>query len=97
MVPADVARVLLAVLLVFAQSHLVAVYAVAFGLSAAGVLFNPAAASVLPALVEDEELVAANVREFDVVSGDLVGVYTVDQLDDGSWGVHSVQRAATCK
>jgi MFS family permease len=60
MVAADVARVLLAVLLVFAQSHLVAVYAVAFGLSAAGVFFNPAAASVLPAVVEDEELVAAN-------------------------------------
>ena len=37
------------------------------------------------------------VREFDVVSGDLVGVYTVDQLDDSSWGVHSVQRAAACK
>lgn len=36
-------------------------------------------------------------REFDVVSGDLVGVYTIDQLDGGSWGVHSAQRAAACK
>jgi hypothetical protein len=36
------------------------VYAVAFGLAAGSVVFNPAAASVLPSVVADEELVAAN-------------------------------------
>lgn len=32
----------------------------AFGLAAGGVVFNPAASSVLPSIVADEELVAAN-------------------------------------
>lgn len=36
-------------------------------------------------------------REFDRVTGALAGVYTLDQLDDGSWGVHSAQRPAPCK
>jgi predicted MFS family arabinose efflux permease len=36
------------------------VYAVAFGLAAGGVFFNPAASSVLPSIVDEEELVAAN-------------------------------------
>ena len=36
------------------------VYALAFGLSAGSVFFNPAAGSLLPTLVDDEELVAAN-------------------------------------
>jgi hypothetical protein len=39
---------------------LVAVYAVAFGLAAGGVFFNPAASSVLPSIVADDQLVAAN-------------------------------------
>lgn len=60
MVTADLARVVLAVLLIPAQHHLAAVYAIAFGLSAAGVFFNPAASSTVPALVDEEELVAAN-------------------------------------
>ena len=36
------------------------VYAIAFGLATGAVLFNPAANASLPALVEDNELVAAN-------------------------------------
>jgi MFS family permease len=36
------------------------VYAVAFGLAAGGVVFNPAANSVLPSIVDEDELVAAN-------------------------------------
>jgi hypothetical protein len=38
----------------------VTVYAVALGLSAGAVFFNPAAQSVLPAIVRERELVAAN-------------------------------------
>ena len=60
MVAADLWRMGLAGLLPLVDHHLVAVYAVAFGLAAGGVLFNPAAAAVLPALVDEEELVAAN-------------------------------------
>jgi hypothetical protein len=37
-----------------------AVYLVAFGLSAGAVFFNPASAAVLPAIVSENELVAAN-------------------------------------
>lgn len=60
MVAADVARVAFAGVLVVWHDNVAIVYAVAFGLSAGAVFFNPAAQSLLPTLVEDEELVAAN-------------------------------------
>jgi len=44
----------------FASGSVTAVYAIAFGMSIGAVLFNPAANSALPALVEDRELIAAN-------------------------------------
>jgi MFS family permease len=50
----------LATALPLVDHQLVAVYAVAFGLAAGGVFFNPAASSVLPGIVDEEELVAAN-------------------------------------
>lgn len=60
MVAADLARVVLALLLVVAHKQLWAVYVIAAAMSVAAVFFNPAAASVLPAVVDDDELVAAN-------------------------------------
>lgn len=60
MVSSDVARMVLAAVLVVWHEELWVVYAVAFGLSAGAVFFNPAAGSLLPALVDDDELVAAN-------------------------------------
>lgn len=60
MVAADVWRAVLAGVLPLAGHRLAAVYAVAFGLSAGAVFFNPAAASVLPSLVGEQQLVAAN-------------------------------------
>src|SRR3712207_5492639 len=60
MVASDVVRAVLAACLVVAQNSVGAVYAIAFGMAAATVFFNPAAASVLPSLVDDDELVAAN-------------------------------------
>jgi len=60
MIVADVARLLLAAVLVRWHDDLAVVYAVAFGLSAGTVFFNPAAGSLLPSLVDDDELVAAN-------------------------------------
>ncbi|MET8326192.1 MFS transporter [Streptomyces sp. NPDC005181] len=60
MVAADVARILLAAALPLAAGSVPAIYALAFGMSAASAFFNPAAASVLPALVDEEELIAAN-------------------------------------
>jgi MFS family permease len=60
MVSADVARVALASALTVWHGNIALVYVVAFGLSAGSVFFNPAASSLLPTLVEDDELVAAN-------------------------------------
>lgn len=60
MIAADLWRAALAAALMLAGQHLIAVYAIAVGLSAGAVLFNPAASSALPALVKDDELVAAN-------------------------------------
>lgn len=60
MITADLARVVLAAVLAVWHSELAVVYGVAFGLSAGAVFFNPAAGSLLPALVGDDELVAAN-------------------------------------
>lgn len=60
MVAADLWRAALAALLPLVDSSVPAIYAVAFGLSAGSVFFGPAASSLLPALVDEDELVAAN-------------------------------------
>ncbi|WP_308284419.1 MFS transporter [Pseudonocardia oceani] len=60
MVGSDLFRAVLAIALVFLAGNLAAIYVIAFGLSTGAVLFNPAANSALPALVGDDELIAAN-------------------------------------
>ena len=60
MIAVDLWRTALAAALPLVDQHVLAVYAVAFGLAAGGVFFNPAAGSVLPSLVAEDELVAAN-------------------------------------
>jgi MFS family permease len=60
MVAADLLRALLAGVLAVWHDDPLVVYAVAFGLSAGAVFFTPAANSVLPSLVSDREVVAAN-------------------------------------
>ena len=60
MIVADVARAAVALLIVFFHELLSVVYLAAFLLSAFSVFFNPAAASVLPALVDEDEIVGAN-------------------------------------
>jgi len=60
MVAADLVRVLLAGALALWSDSVPIAYAVAFGLSAGQVFFSPAAQSLLPSVVADEELVAAN-------------------------------------
>ncbi len=60
MVAADLVRFVLAAVLALWHDDIAVVYAVAFGLSAGSVFFGPAAASLLPTLVGDEQLVAAN-------------------------------------
>ncbi len=53
-------RVLLATTLAIWHDSAAVAYAVAFGLSAGQVFFSPAAQSLLPSIVDDDELVAAN-------------------------------------
>ena len=60
MVGSDLFRLVLAVVLVVWHDAPVVVYAVAFGMSVGAAFFNPAASSVLPALVRKDALVAAN-------------------------------------
>ncbi|MBA2767531.1 MAG: MFS transporter [Sporichthyaceae bacterium] len=60
MVLADLARVGLAGTLALWHEDAAVAYLVAAGLSAGAVFFNPAASSVLPSLVNEDELVAAN-------------------------------------
>ncbi len=60
MVATDAARVLLAGSLAIWHGSAPIAYAVAFGLSAGQVFFSPAAQSLLPSVVADDELVAAN-------------------------------------
>lgn len=60
MVAADLVRVVLAAVLAVWHDSAAVAYAVAFGLSAGQVFFSPAAQSVLPSVVRDDELVAAN-------------------------------------
>ena len=60
MVAADLGRAALVALLVVTQDSLWLVLAVAMGTSVGTVFFNPAAGSVLPALVPGHRLVAAN-------------------------------------
>ena len=60
MVTADLVRVLLAGALAVWHDSAPVAYAVAFGLSAGQVFFSPAAQSLLPSVVADDELVAAN-------------------------------------
>ena len=60
MVASDLFRALLAVVLAIWNDDPAVVYAVAFGLSAGAVFFNPAANSVLPSIVKSDEIVAAN-------------------------------------
>lgn len=60
MISADLGRALVAVGLVLFHEELAVVYLSAFLLSAFSVFFNPAAASALPELVAEDEIVGAN-------------------------------------
>ena len=60
MIAADLGRVLVALLLAAFGDQLAVLYAGALLLSTFSVFFNPAAASVLPAIVDDDDLVGAN-------------------------------------
>jgi MFS family permease len=87
MVAADLWRMGLAGLLPLIDHRLVAVYAVAFGLAAGGVAFNPAAAAVLPSVVDEEELVAANSGLWSAAVVSQIALAPVAGALVAAWGV----------
>lgn len=60
MIGADLLRAAVALALVTSAGSLAVAYAVAFGLSAGAVMFNPAAGSLLPDVVGDDDVIDAN-------------------------------------
>lgn len=88
MVLADVARAGLALVLAVFGDSVTLAYAVAFGLSAFTQLFNPAASSILPQIVEADDLVDANMALWTVavvaqivlapLAGMLIAFYSTD-------------------
>lgn len=60
MIIADLARAVLVTCLVINHSSVGVAYAVAFGLSVASLVFNPAASSLVPDVVDDDDIVNAN-------------------------------------
>lgn len=60
MVIADLGRAAIAFGLALSHDQLGLIYAAAFGLASFSVFFNPAASSVVPSLVDDEDVVGAN-------------------------------------
>ncbi|MBI2705643.1 MAG: MFS transporter [Actinobacteria bacterium] len=60
MVAADLSRAAVAVSLVLVHDQVAVIYLAAFLLSAASVFFNPAASSILPAVVAEDEILGAN-------------------------------------
>lgn len=60
MVAADVLRAVLIGMLAIVHNNVALAYAVAFGVSVGSIAFNPAASSLVPDIVEDDELIEAN-------------------------------------
>lgn len=60
MVAADLLRALLVAVLAVAHGNVAVAYAVAFGVSVGTIAFNPAGSSLVPDIVEDDDLVTAN-------------------------------------
>ncbi len=96
MIAADLGRAVIAGFLVFKPDQLWALYSAAFGLSALTVFFNPAASSLLPSLVDDDELVAANSAVWSaavlsqIVLAPLAGAVVVALGAGTAFGINSV-------
>lgn len=101
MVGSDLLRSVLAVVLAVWHATPVGVYAVAFGMSVGAVFFNPAASSVLPALVKKDALVAANSGIWtaavlsQIVLAPLAGLLTVSHGYGPAFAMNAVSYASS--
>ncbi len=96
MIAADLGRAMIAAVVAFNSDQLWALYAAAFGLAALTVFFNPAASSLLPSLVDDDELVAANSAVWSaavlsqIVLAPVAGAVVVTLGASAAFGINSV-------
>jgi len=87
---------MIAALVAFNSDQLWALYCAAFGLAALTVFFNPAASSLLPSLVDDDELVAANSALWSaavlsqIMLAPLAGAVVVTLGASAAFGINSV-------
>jgi predicted MFS family arabinose efflux permease len=87
MVTADLLRAAVALALVVTTGSLAVAYAVAFGLSAGAVLFNPAAGSLLPEVVGEDDVVTANSAMWTAAVIGQVAIAPVAGAVIAGWGV----------
>lgn len=87
MIWAAVFQAVVATALVVATGSLVVAYAVSFGLSAGVVLFNPAAGSLLPEVVGEEEIVTANSAMWTAAVTGQIALAPIAGFVIAAWGV----------
>ena len=88
-VGADIVRAGVAIVLTVATGSVGVAYAVAFGLSAGAVVFNPAAGSLLPEVVEDDEVVTANSAMWTVAVAAQIALAPAAGAVISAWGVEA--------
>lgn len=87
MMGADVLRAAVALVLVVEAGSVGIAYAVAFGLSAGAVVFNPAAGSLLPDVVGDDDVVAANSAMWTAAVTGQIALAPIAGFVIAAWGV----------
>lgn len=87
MIGADLFRAAVALVLVAVADSVGAAYAVAFGLSAGAVIFNPAAGSLLPEVVDDDEVVTANSAMWTAAVTGQIALAPIAGFVIAAWGV----------
>ncbi len=87
MIRADLFRAFVALVLVMAADSVAVAYGVAFGLSAGAVLFNPAAGSLLPEIVDEDEVVTANSAMWTAAVTGQVALAPLAGFVIAAWGV----------
>lgn len=87
MIRADLFRAVVALALVIAADSVPVAYGVAFGLSAGAVLFNPAASSLLPEIVDEDDIVTANSAMWTAAVTGQVALAPIAGFVIAAWGV----------
>ena len=87
MVGADLFRAAVALVLVVMADSVGVAYAIAFGLSAGAVVFNPAAGSLLPEVVDEDDVVIANSTMWTAAVTAQIGLAPLAGFVVAAWGV----------